>query len=67
MGEMSDEAAGSRDGHPQPASGPLDEATADWYVRYTGGQFQAFLRDGRWYLYTPDRAERPAAPGHCDE
>jgi len=53
MGEMSDEIESS-DGKPQPASGPMDKATADWYVQHTDGQFQAFLGDdGQWYLYTP--------------
>jgi hypothetical protein len=41
-------------GFPQPASGAMDRATADWYVDHTQGQFQAFERDGKWYLYTPD-------------
>lgn len=36
---------------PQPASGPMDESTASWYVEYTGGQFQAFERNGHWYLH----------------
>ncbi len=39
----------------QPASGPLDEATARWYVRHTGGQFRAFQRDGLWYLNVPQQ------------
>jgi hypothetical protein len=48
-------------GRPQPASGPMDKATADWYVRHTDGQFQAFLGDGdKWYLYTP--SPMPASP-----
>lgn len=38
---------------PQPASGPMDEATAWWYVEHTNGQFQAFERDGAWFLATP--------------
>jgi len=43
------------DGKPQPASGPMDKETADWYVQYTDGQFQAFRHeDGNWYLYTPN-------------
>jgi hypothetical protein len=42
-------------GKPQPASGPMDKETADWYVQYTEGQFEAFpADDGTWYLYTPE-------------
>jgi hypothetical protein len=49
MGEMATDAD---NGRPQPASGPMDKETADWYVRYTDGQFQTFLADdGNWYLY----------------
>jgi hypothetical protein len=70
MGEMTDTAAGNAgigvggsDGRPQPASGPMDKATADWYVQYTDGQFQAFLGDdGRWYLYTPRPVEIGVQP-----
>jgi hypothetical protein len=35
----------------------MDEATARWYVKHTGGQFQAFERDGAWYLCTPDHPD----------
>ncbi len=56
-------ACGGGDGRPQPASGPMDKETADWYVRYTDGQFQAFLADdGRWYLYTPRPVEIGVPP-----
>jgi hypothetical protein len=52
--------SGASDGKPQPASGPMEKATADWYVQFTDGQFQAFLADdSRWYLYLP----RPVAIG----
>jgi hypothetical protein len=36
-----------------PASGPMDQPTARWYVQYTGGQLQTFQRDGCSYLYSP--------------
>jgi hypothetical protein len=39
----------------------MDEATAQWYVEHTGGQFQAFERDGAWFLCTPDDAD-PVQP-----
>ena len=42
---------------PQPASGPTDRATARWYAEHTGGQFQAFERDGVWFLFTPEPAK----------
>jgi hypothetical protein len=61
-------ASASGGGFPQPASGAMDKATADWYVDHTQGQFQAFERDGKWYLYTPDSAdgaEQPA-PGAAE-
>lgn len=41
---------------PQPVSGPMDKVTARWYVEHTDGQFQAFERDGVWFLYTPCQA-----------
>ncbi len=56
MGEMSSDSndnSGSPAESPQPASGPMDEDVARWYVEHTGGQFQAFPRDGVWYLYLP--------------
>ncbi len=63
MGEMSNDSTGARgDGLPQPASGAMDKATADWYVDHTQGQFQAFERDGKWYLYTPDSGDDAAEP-----
>jgi hypothetical protein len=69
MGEMTDTAASgagaddASDGKPQPASGPMDKETADWYVQYTDGQFQAFLADdGKWYLYTPRPVEIGVQP-----
>lgn len=37
----------------------MDKATAWWYVEHTGGQFQAFERDGVWFLHTPDQADPP--------
>ena len=40
----------------------MDKATADWYVDHTQGQFQAFERDGKWYLHTPDSEDGPAEP-----
>jgi hypothetical protein len=52
----------SRDCELQPASGAMDETTARWYVRHTGGQFEAFERDGVWFLYTPDQADAPSQP-----
>ncbi len=54
---MSDDSSGHEsegDDSPQPASGAMDQATAQRYVKLTGGQFQAFHRDGSWYLYVPD-------------
>ncbi|HYS40817.1 MAG TPA: hypothetical protein VEO01_34835 [Pseudonocardiaceae bacterium] len=61
---MSDDSTGAsaEDGYPQPASGAMDKATADWYVDHTQGQFQAFERDGKWYLHTPDSEDGPAEP-----
>jgi hypothetical protein len=60
---MATGAKDDQDGRPQPASGPMDKATADWYVQYTDGQFQAFLGDdGRWYLYTPRPVEIGVQP-----
>jgi len=40
----------------------MDKATADWYVDHTQGQFQAFERDGKWYLYPPDSGDDAAEP-----
>ncbi len=58
---------GEGDDHPQPASGPMDQATAQRYVKLTRGQFQAFHRDGSWYLYVPDADdEQPAHPEQAD-
>ncbi len=64
-GDSSDGIAG--DGFPQPASGAMDEATAQRYVQLTRGQFQAFHRDGAWYLYVPDAdTGQPAGPEEAD-
>ena len=72
VGEMSDGGSAAMTGgdqSPQPASGPMDEATARWYVQHTAGQFEAFERDGVWFLCTPDRArpQGPAVSGVTDE
>jgi hypothetical protein len=69
MSDDSNNKAGSEDGYPEPASGPMDKPTADWYVEHTDGQFQAFQRDGHWYLHTPDQTgtEQSAAPVPSDE
>ena len=41
-----------QDSTPQPASGPMDRATAEWYVRFTEGQLQPFQHEnGDWYLH----------------
>jgi hypothetical protein len=45
---------------PAAASQPMSRETADWYISYTRGQFQAFEEaDGSWYLYLTG----PAEPG----
>ncbi len=67
---MSDDSRGQEgegDDCPQPASGPMDQATAERYVRLTRGQFQAFCRDGSWYLYVPDGDDgQPTQPERAD-
>jgi hypothetical protein len=63
VGEMSDTVSTvttGADESPQVASGPMDKRTARCYVKLTGGQFQAFERDGVWFLYTPDQGGPPA-------
>lgn len=54
------------DDTPQPASGPMDKATAAWYTQHTNGQLQAAQgEDGRWYLYPcdpPTQATQPDTP-----
>lgn len=35
---------------PQPASGPIDRATAEWYQNFTHGQFTPMQRNGHWFL-----------------
>ena len=72
MGEMSEggsTAMTGGDGFPQPASGPMDEATARWYVEHTAGQFDAFERDGIWFLCTPNGVgpQGPVAREPADE
>jgi hypothetical protein len=57
---------GDRSAHeadaPVPASQPMSEELAEWYVARTGGQLKAFhAADGRWYLYTPN-ADEPESP-----
>jgi hypothetical protein len=67
MGEMSGngntDQTGSGPNYPRPASGPMDEETARWYVEYTDGQFQRFHRDGHWYLHTPGENRDAASEG----
>jgi hypothetical protein len=54
MGGVSNEGPGL----PVAASQPMSRETADWYVSYTRGQFQAFEEaDGSWYLYLTEAAE----------
>lgn len=40
---------------PMPASAPMDQERADWYVRHTKGQLQAVPigSTGTSYLYEP--------------
>ncbi len=48
--------------HRQPASGSMDRPTAEFYVEHTHGQFEAFERDGNWFLCVPDRTQDEKQP-----
>jgi hypothetical protein len=37
----------------QPASGPMSEEVATWYVTFTDGQLQMRKRPDGWCLYDP--------------
>ena len=44
-----------QDSTPQPASGPMDKTTAEWYREHTEGQLQPFQHEnGDWYLHQPE-------------